>query len=60
LNQFDGQDGFFFVGKVKMRHNPDMGWRSTNVPTPSEMPARCRRLGNGGRNWSGCSNRMTF
>jgi hypothetical protein len=33
LNQFDGQDGFFFVREIKVRHNPDMGWRSTNVPT---------------------------
>ena len=29
-------------------------------PSPSEMPERCRRLGNGPRNWCGCSNRMTF
>ena len=32
LHQLDGQDGLFFVGQVKVRHNPDMGWRSTNVP----------------------------
>ena len=33
LDQLDGQDGGFVVRQVKVRHNPDMGWRSTNVPT---------------------------
>src|SRR5215467_915888 len=33
LDQLDGQDGFFFVREIKVRHNPDMGWRSPNVPT---------------------------
>src|SRR5215472_2569174 len=37
LDQLDGQNGFFFVREIKVRHNPDMGWRSTNVPT------RCSR-----------------
>ena len=29
LDQLDG----FFIRQFKVRHNPDMGWRSTNVPT---------------------------
>jgi heme-degrading monooxygenase HmoA len=28
--------------------------------SPSETPERCRRLGNGPRNWLGCLNRTTF